>query len=67
MNTSIRHITRKKDKQFPFEVQLNWLADTRGILSAKDVNGTFHVATPPEFGGEGNPWTPEHLFSQFYQ
>ena len=52
----------KREKQFFFEVQLNWLADTRGILSAKDANGTIHVATPPEFGGEGKPWTPEHLF-----
>ena len=52
----------KTDKQFVFEVQLNWLADTRGILSAKDANGIVHVATPPEFGGEGKPWTPEHLF-----
>lgn len=52
----------KTDKQFFFEVQLNWLADTRGILSAKDASGTIHVAMPPEFGGEGRPWTPEHLF-----
>ncbi|MFM9910293.1 MAG: OsmC family protein [Chitinophagaceae bacterium] len=52
----------KTDKQFFFEVQLNWLADTRGILSAKDASGTLHVATPPAFGGEGKPWTPEHLF-----
>ena len=42
-------------------MHLNWLADTRGILSAKDTNGALHVATPPEFGGEGRPWTPEHL------
>ncbi len=52
----------KSDKQFLFEVTLNWLADTRGILSAKDAEGTIHVATPPEFGGEGKPWSPEHLF-----
>lgn len=52
----------KTDKQFLFEVQLNWLADTRGILSAGDANGTIHVATPPRFGGEGKPWTPEHFF-----
>ena len=52
----------KREKQFFFEIQLNWLTDTRGILSAKDTYGTIHVATPPEFGGEGNPWTPEHLF-----
>ncbi|MES1217804.1 MAG: OsmC family protein [Bacteroidota bacterium] len=52
----------KTDKQFFFEVQLNWLEGKRGILSAKDATGTIHVATPPEFGGEGRPWTPEHLF-----
>ena len=52
----------KLNKQFFFEVQLNWLADTRGILSARDAKGTIHVATPPEFGGSGKPWTPGHLF-----
>ena len=52
----------KNDKQFLFEVQLNWLADTRGILSARDARGTIHVATPPRFGGEGKPWSPEHFF-----
>lgn len=52
----------KTGKQFLFEVQLNWLADTRGILSARDAKGTVHVATPPPFGGEGKPWTPEHFF-----
>lgn len=52
----------KTDKQFLFEVQLNWLTEKRGILSAKDATGTLHVATPPKFGGEGKPWTPEHFF-----
>jgi organic hydroperoxide reductase OsmC/OhrA len=52
----------KTSKQFFFETQLNWLTGTRGILGAKDAIGIIHVATPPEFGGEGEPWTPEHLF-----
>lgn len=52
----------KTSKQYFFEVQLNWLADTRGILTAKDSTGSIHVATPPEFGGSGKPWTAEHLF-----
>lgn len=52
----------KNDKQFLFDVQLNWIADTRGMLTAKNALGTLHVATPPEFGGEGKPWTPEHFF-----
>lgn len=55
-------MSNKTNKQFLFEVQLNWLADTRGILTARDANGTIHVATPPRFGGEGRPWTAEHLF-----
>ncbi len=62
MSAKINTMTGKTDKQFFFEVQLNWLADTRGILSAKDAKGTVHVATPPVFGGEGKPWTPAHLF-----
>jgi len=49
-------------KQHFFDVQLNWLTDTKGVLTAKDAEGTIHVATPPEFGGSGKPWTPEHLF-----
>jgi peroxiredoxin-like protein len=52
----------KNDKQFHFEVQLDWLEGTRGILSARDANGAIQIATPPEFGGEGEAWTPEHLF-----
>jgi organic hydroperoxide reductase OsmC/OhrA len=58
----IKSMAGKTDKQFFFEIQLNWLIGTRGILSANDAKGTIHVATPPAFGGEGKPWTPEHLF-----
>ena len=36
----------KKD-HILFDVQLNWLADTRGILSARDAEGTIHVAMLP--------------------
>ena len=52
----------KTDKQYLFEVQLNWIADTRGTLATNDAEGVLQVATPPLFGGEGKPWTPEHLF-----
>jgi organic hydroperoxide reductase OsmC/OhrA len=55
-------MTGKTEKQFFFEVQLNWLEATRGILSSKEADGTLYVATPAKFGGEGKPWTPEHLF-----
>ena len=52
----------KKSKQILFEVRLDWLTKKKGLLSARDAEGTLHVATPPAFGGEGKPWTPEHLF-----
>ncbi len=52
----------KTDKHFLFEVQLNWLKDKEGKLSASDATGTINVATPPKFGGTGQPWTAEHLF-----
>lgn len=52
----------KNDRQFSFDVQLNWLNGKRGILSARDVAGAIQVATPPAFGGEGKCWSPEHLF-----
>jgi organic hydroperoxide reductase OsmC/OhrA len=55
-------MTGKTDKQFFFEIQLNWLNAKRGVLFAKDAEGMLHVATPPKFGGEGRPWTPEHFF-----
>jgi len=55
-------MSAKSNKQHLFEVQLNWLTARKGILSAKDAEGTLRVATPPQFGGEGRPWTPEHFF-----
>ena len=51
-----------KSNKHLFQVQLNWLSDKKGLLSANDALGTIHVATPPVFGGEGSPWTPEHFF-----
>ena len=45
-----------------FKTQLNWLGNKKGNLSADDVQGTIHVATPFQFGGEGQEWSPEHLF-----
>jgi peroxiredoxin-like protein len=55
-------MTGKTDKQFLFEVQLNWVERTNGVLTAIDANGLIHVGTPPEFGGDEKTWSPEHLF-----
>ncbi len=52
----------KSEKHFLFEVQLNWLNETEGVLTATDVGGPIHVATPSAFGGVGKQWTAEHFF-----
>src|SRR5215831_6630459 len=52
----------KTEKELFFDVQLNWLSGTRGILTADDVKDTMYVATPQVFGGEGQEWSPKHLF-----
>lgn len=54
----------KTDKyQYFFEVELSSTAGRKGILSAKDVQGSIEIATAPEFkGGIPDIWTPEHLF-----
>ena len=60
--TDVQHISRKGDKQFLFQVELNWLSNQKGVLSAHDVPEKIHVASPALFGGEGKEWSPEHLF-----
>jgi peroxiredoxin-like protein len=57
-----QHISRKGDKQFLFEVDLNWLVKQKGVLTIQDVAEKINVATPPLFGGEEKTWSPEHLF-----
>ena len=57
-----KHVSPKGDKQFLFEVELNWLSKQKGVLSAIDVPDKIYVATPPLFGGEEKEWSPEHLF-----
>lgn len=55
-------VTEQKSKPIFFDVQLNWLSQHRGLLVANDVKDSLHVATPRIFGGEGEEWSPEHLF-----
>ena len=55
-------MTTVLSKQIPFDVQLTWLGRTDAILSSKEAEGQLKVSSPPQFGGEGRPWTPEHLF-----
>ncbi len=55
-------MTNKTDKQFLFEVKLNWIESAKAVITAPDTEGSVQVATAPEFGGVGKPWSPEHYF-----
>lgn len=45
---------------YPFSVR--WLDGKRGLASAPDGLPDIEIASPPQFGGPGGRWTPEHLF-----
>ncbi len=45
---------------FPFHVR--WTGDKQGGATAAGVECELTVASPPEFGGPGRRWTPEHLY-----
>lgn len=45
---------------YPFSVR--WEGGKQGVASAPDGLPEMEVASPPEFGGPGGRWTPEHLF-----
>ncbi len=48
-------------KTFRYRTGLRWLGNKSGELSS-DGKPSFRVASPPEFKGEANVWTPEDLF-----
>ncbi len=45
---------------YPFSVR--WQDGKRGLAGAPDGLPDIEVASPPQFGGPGGRWTPEHLF-----
>jgi organic hydroperoxide reductase OsmC/OhrA len=46
-----------------YQVQLNGTGPKTGILdSIEDGLPSLGVASPPQFGGPGRVWSPEHLF-----
>lgn len=47
---------------FLFGTDMSWVDGKRSVLTANDAEGSIYVETPVAFGGQGKPWTPEHLF-----
>ncbi len=60
--TYIQHTLKKSDKHLSFQVQLKWLAGDKSSIITAGVEQPIRVSSPPEFGGEGKDWSPEHLF-----
>lgn len=47
-----------------YTVNVEWLADKKGVLTSPELAQNVEVATPPPFqGGVEQIWSPEHLFT----
>lgn len=55
--TTMKTVQRKS---FTYATTVDWLGGKAAILAA-DGKEQFRVASPPEFRGERNVWTPEDL------
>ncbi|HEX6179633.1 MAG TPA: OsmC family protein [Chitinophagaceae bacterium] len=55
------HDSTKKNRQFQFAVDLNWLEENRGIITSDMVSSKLFVSPPSCFGGDGIDWSPEDL------
>lgn len=49
------------ETQYNYRTEAEWTLHQRGMVSAENVPGAMEFSTPPEFGGEGGVWTPEHF------
>lgn len=45
-----------------YAVTIRWTGGKSGVASAAGGAPEVAVATPPQFGGPGGAWSPEHLY-----
>jgi peroxiredoxin-like protein len=45
-----------------YPVSVRWQEGKLGLASAPDGLPDLEIASPPQFGGPGGRWTPEHFF-----
>lgn len=55
-------IKNAEKKHAGFSVRLDWLENKRSLITSDEVKDTIRIATPAVFGGEGQEWSPEHLY-----
>ena|SRR6516165_4704945 len=58
----LKQMHNKKEPPYFFEVELNRLDGSDGLLTADDASDSIKVGLPDVFGGEKDEWNPEHLF-----
>ena len=46
-----------------YSLSIRWTEGKQGIASSPDGVPDLALASPPQFGGPGGQWTPEHLFT----
>jgi len=50
------------ETHFKYQASASWSFHRRGVVQPGDgIPYTLEFSVPPEFGGEGGNWTPEHL------
>lgn len=50
------------ENSYSFRTSAYWILAKRGIVSSDAVPQAIEFATPPEFGGEAEMWSPETFF-----
>jgi len=46
---------------YRYQASAHWIAARHGVVEAENIPDKIYFAPPPEFEGEGDKWTPEHL------
>ncbi|HSM13854.1 MAG TPA: OsmC family protein [Thermoanaerobaculia bacterium] len=45
-----------------YSASVRWTGGKQGVATSDDGLPELEIASPPQFGGPGGRWTPEHLF-----
>ncbi len=48
--------------EYKYEAHARWTGARRGVAAGTGAGAEIEFASPPEFQGEGDKWTPEHFF-----
>ncbi len=49
--------------EYKYEASARWTGARRGVAAGSGAGAPIEFASPPEFQGEADRWTPEHFFT----